>query len=486
MVTAPFETRGAGDPHRRRAGRALRARRARSCCERAVQAGASRAARRRPLRGAQPGAAARRRGGPVARGIPLPAALSMIEQVKRNCEAVSQRIREALHGRAVEALRREGQPEERWEDVIESIERLRPLASEALLGHVQADDDGRGRGRVRQGARAPGQARALSSDRRPSRPARMCSVPSMCARMSRTAFAVESARINSTSRRCCSLDFVSTCSGMRDPGDERAHLPCTSVIAATSRGDCAASAEPDVEADVGTPVVREVLGIRHAIHEVLQALEVLLSGPLAREDHRTGLDRHALVQRRPGARRRAARCHARSASGGCSATNVPPPRPRRDTRWPLCTSVVRAWRRVEREMRSCSARSRSAGSWVPAREQADANRGAQALDRLLERRRRLDRIEHRLRGRAALHARQRYPVRSFSPPGSIARHGPAPGEGDARDRPLPDRGADDASVRGLPQPPVGSREPPRPRLLHAPGRHADAARGRRRLDTRRC
>ncbi len=34
-------------------------------------------------------------------------------------------------------------------------------------------------------------------------------------------------------------------------------------------------------------------------------------------------------------------------------------------RWPLWTSVVSAWRSVEREMASWSARSRSGGSWLP-------------------------------------------------------------------------------------------------------------------------
>ena len=48
-----------------------------------------------------------------------------------------------------------------------------------------------------------------------------------------------------------------------------------------------------------------------------------------------------------------------SASGGSWTTKVPPPRPRTDVRWPDCTSVVMAWRRVEREIPSCSASSRS-------------------------------------------------------------------------------------------------------------------------------
>ena len=54
-----------------------------------------------------------------------------------------------------------------------------------------------------------------------------------------------------------------------------------------------------------------------------------------------------------------------SASGGSWTTKVPPPRPRTDVRCPDCTSVVIAWRRVEREIPSCSASSRSEGSRIP-------------------------------------------------------------------------------------------------------------------------
>jgi hypothetical protein len=45
-------------------------------------------------------------------------------------------------------------------------------------------------------------------------------------------------------------------------------------------------------------------------------------------------------------------------TGDRPLTKVPPERPRLEIRWPLWTSVVRAWRSVEREMPSSSARSR--------------------------------------------------------------------------------------------------------------------------------
>jgi DNA-binding transcriptional MerR regulator len=69
----------------------------------------------------------------LARGIPLGAALSMIGQVKRNCESVSHAFVKLFMEELWMPFEREGQPEERWGEVMESIERLRSLASEALL-----------------------------------------------------------------------------------------------------------------------------------------------------------------------------------------------------------------------------------------------------------------------------------------------------------------------------------------------------------------
>ena len=107
--------------------------------------------------------------------------------------------------------------------------------------------------------------------------------------------------------------------------------------------------------------------------------------------------RGARLERPPGSRapsassrRPAARVGRAGASGGAAATKVPPPRPRCGRSSPLCTRVVSAWRRVEREMPSWSASSRSGGSWVPAGEQAEPDGRAEPLDGLLERRRRLD------------------------------------------------------------------------------------------------
>src|SRR5690242_18070004 len=54
--------------------------------------------------------------------------------------------------------------------------------------------------------------------------------------------------------------------------------------------------------------------------------------------------------------------------------------------------------------------------------------------------------------------------------------GPPAGADHSRDRPLADSGQPDPPARGLPQPPVGLREPARPRVLLDPGRGDDGAR----------
>ncbi len=69
----------------------------------------------------------------LRRGIPLPAALTVIAKVKRNCEAVSRAFVELFLAELWKPFEDAGRPDERWPEVIESIERLRPLASEALL-----------------------------------------------------------------------------------------------------------------------------------------------------------------------------------------------------------------------------------------------------------------------------------------------------------------------------------------------------------------
>ena len=95
--------------------------------------------------------------------------------------------------------------------------------------------------------------------------------------------------------------------------------------------------------------------------------------------------------RRPRASPRAPRATAARSGGARSATNVPPRRPRTACRWPLWTSAVSAWRSVEREMPELRAQVALGGQPRARLEQAEPDRRAEALERLLERRLRADR-----------------------------------------------------------------------------------------------
>jgi DNA-binding transcriptional MerR regulator len=69
----------------------------------------------------------------LERGVPLAAALSVIEKVRRNAESTSRAFVRLFLDELWKPFDAEGQPEERWPEITEAIERLRPLASEVLL-----------------------------------------------------------------------------------------------------------------------------------------------------------------------------------------------------------------------------------------------------------------------------------------------------------------------------------------------------------------
>ena len=69
----------------------------------------------------------------MERGVPLAAALSVIEKVRRNAESTSRAFVRLFLEELWKPFDAEGQPEERWPEITEAIERLRPLASEVLL-----------------------------------------------------------------------------------------------------------------------------------------------------------------------------------------------------------------------------------------------------------------------------------------------------------------------------------------------------------------
>src|SRR5947209_13956343 len=69
----------------------------------------------------------------LARGVSLAAALSVIERVKRNSETTSRAFVQLFLDQVWKPFNESGQPNDRWPEITEAIERLRPLASEVVL-----------------------------------------------------------------------------------------------------------------------------------------------------------------------------------------------------------------------------------------------------------------------------------------------------------------------------------------------------------------
>ncbi len=69
----------------------------------------------------------------LARGISLATALSVLEKAKRSCEATSRTFVQLFLAEVWKPFDEAGQPPERWPEITESIERLRPLATEVVL-----------------------------------------------------------------------------------------------------------------------------------------------------------------------------------------------------------------------------------------------------------------------------------------------------------------------------------------------------------------
>jgi DNA-binding transcriptional MerR regulator len=69
----------------------------------------------------------------TARGVSLNAALTVLEKVKRNSETTSKAFVRLFLDELWRPFNDAGQPKERWPEITEAIERLRPLASEVVL-----------------------------------------------------------------------------------------------------------------------------------------------------------------------------------------------------------------------------------------------------------------------------------------------------------------------------------------------------------------
>jgi DNA-binding transcriptional MerR regulator len=69
----------------------------------------------------------------VARGISLPHALELLSSLNRHSRSVSEKFVRLFVEDVWKPFAASGQPDDRWEEIAEAMDRLRPLAEEALL-----------------------------------------------------------------------------------------------------------------------------------------------------------------------------------------------------------------------------------------------------------------------------------------------------------------------------------------------------------------
>lgn len=73
----------------------------------------------------------------VRSGIPLRAAIEVIQEIQRHSDAVSRSFVRMFIREVWKPFARADMPEERWPDIEDAIERLRPAASQAMLSIFQ-------------------------------------------------------------------------------------------------------------------------------------------------------------------------------------------------------------------------------------------------------------------------------------------------------------------------------------------------------------
>jgi DNA-binding transcriptional MerR regulator len=67
-------------------------------------------------------------------GVPAEVALTVADKLRRHANGVAREFVKLFVKQVWEPFVEAGQPEDRWPDVLDALERLRPLAGEALLG----------------------------------------------------------------------------------------------------------------------------------------------------------------------------------------------------------------------------------------------------------------------------------------------------------------------------------------------------------------
>ena len=73
----------------------------------------------------------------VARGISLRSALSILEEIDRHCESVSQSFVELFLHEIWKPFAQADMPAARWPEIEHAVERLGPVASEAVIAIFQ-------------------------------------------------------------------------------------------------------------------------------------------------------------------------------------------------------------------------------------------------------------------------------------------------------------------------------------------------------------
>ncbi len=69
----------------------------------------------------------------VQRGISLQSALDVLAEIERHCDSVSRSFVKLFLGEVWKPFQQADMPPERWPEIEQAVERLRPIASEALL-----------------------------------------------------------------------------------------------------------------------------------------------------------------------------------------------------------------------------------------------------------------------------------------------------------------------------------------------------------------
>ncbi|MDW5598785.1 MerR family transcriptional regulator [Conexibacter stalactiti] len=75
------------------------------------------------------------------RGIPLEPVMPVFELVQRECETIADAFLDTFHERVWSHFQEAGHPRARWDEIAETIERLRPMASKAVLAIFQSTID---------------------------------------------------------------------------------------------------------------------------------------------------------------------------------------------------------------------------------------------------------------------------------------------------------------------------------------------------------